>query len=140
MQARHLFVDALAMQMVLKPETLDVIRRHGIRAGMKGYPKSRTAAEDMVDAAQANGFEAICIHITYVDRRMLGYSQARGVWHLTWELNEKTPAQWRWLSGQLGKAGKRGTSGTERVLAWGEAGVYYDHHNLQSSIVISYRR
>ncbi len=80
------------------PETLDVIRRHGIRAGMKGYPKSRTAAEDMVDAAQANGFEAICIHITYVDRRMLGYSQARGVWHLTWELNEKTPAQWRWLT------------------------------------------
>ena len=80
------------------PETLDLIRRHGIRAGMKGYPRSRTAAEDMVDAAKANGFEAICIHITYVDRRMLGYSQARGVWHLTWELNEKTPAQWRWLT------------------------------------------
>jgi glycerophosphoryl diester phosphodiesterase len=80
------------------PEVLDLVRRSGIRAGMKGYPKSRAAAEDMVDAAKANGFEAICIHITYVDRRMLGYSQARGVWHLTWELNEKTPEQWRRLT------------------------------------------
>jgi hypothetical protein len=80
------------------PAALDLVRQNGIRAGMKGYPKSRAAAEDLVDVAKANGFEAICIHITYVDRQMLAYSQARGVWHLTWELNEKTPEQWRRLT------------------------------------------
>ncbi len=86
------------------PEAADLIRRHGIRAGMKGYPTSRPAAEGLVDAAKANGFEAICIRITYVDRRMLDYSLDRGVWHLTWELNEKTPAQWRRLA-DLGLTG-----------------------------------
>jgi glycerophosphoryl diester phosphodiesterase len=80
------------------PEALDLIRRNGVRAGMKGYPQSLAAARAMVDAAQANGFEAICIHITYVDRRMLTYSRARGVWHLTWELDERTPEQWRRLT------------------------------------------
>jgi glycerophosphoryl diester phosphodiesterase len=82
------------------PEALDLVRRNGIRAGMKGYPSSRAAAEAMVDAAKANGFEAICIHITYVDRQMLAFSRARGVWHLAWELNERTPRQWRRLTDQ----------------------------------------
>ncbi len=82
------------------PAALDLIRRTGIRAGMKGYPKSPAAAKAMVDAARANEFEAICIHITYVDRQMLAYSRARGVWHLAWELNERTPRQWRLLTDQ----------------------------------------
>ena len=80
------------------PEALDLVHRNGIRAGIKGYPRSRAAAEEMVATAKANGFEAICIHIIYVDRQMLAYSQARGIWHLTWELNERTPEQWRRLT------------------------------------------
>ena len=72
----------------------------GVRAGMKGYPKSQTATQSIVDAAAANGFETVCIRITNLDKAMLDYSHAQGVWHLSWELGELTPAQWRQLIDQ----------------------------------------
>jgi hypothetical protein len=80
------------------PAVVDLLHENGIRAGMKGYPDSRAAAEAMVRIARRHRFELVCIRIAYVDRQMLEYSRARGVRHLSWELGERTPAQWRRLT------------------------------------------
>ena len=88
------------------PAVVAVLRDNGIRAGMKGYPDSRRSAKAMVRAARRHGFELVCIRITYVDKRMLAYSRARDVRHLSWELGERTPRQWARLAdrGPLGTA------------------------------------
>ena len=65
---------------------------------MKGYPDSRAAAKGMVSEAEAHGFEAVCIRITNIDEQMLDFSRARGVWHLSRSLRDRTPEQWRRLS------------------------------------------
>ena len=60
--------------------------------GNEGLPQDTArATQSIVDAAAANGFEMVCIRITNLDKAMLDYSHARGVWHLGWELGERTP-------------------------------------------------
>lgn len=56
--------------------------------------------------------------------------------------NEKVRgvAQSRWLASQLGNAGTRSPDHDERRFRWGAVGNYYDPHNMQWSIVISYGR
>jgi len=80
------------------PAVVDVLRDNGIRAGLKGYPDSRRSAKAMVRAARRHGFELVCIRISFVDKRMLAYSRARGVRQLSWELGERTPRQWARLA------------------------------------------
>ena len=82
------------------PAVVELVHRHGIRAGIKGYPRSPAAARAMVDLAHASRFDVVCIRIAHIDRAMLAYSAARGVWHLGWELGERTPEQWRELRTQ----------------------------------------
>ena len=82
------------------PAVVELVHRHGIRAGVKGYPRSPAAARAMVDLAHASRFDVVCIRIAHIDRAMLSYSAERGVWHLGWELGEKTPEQWRELRTQ----------------------------------------
>jgi glycerophosphoryl diester phosphodiesterase len=85
---------AILMLYKTTPEAVALVHQAGVRAAMKGYPSTRAEAEALVDAAQAHQFEMVCIRITNVDQQMLDYSAARGVWHLTWELGDKTPAEW----------------------------------------------
>ncbi len=80
------------------PAVVDVLRDNGIRAGLKGYPDSRRSAKAMVRAARRHDFELVCIRISFVDKRMLAYSRARGVGQLSWELGERTPRQWARLA------------------------------------------
>jgi len=49
-------------------------------------------------------------------------------------------AQSRWLASQLTSAGTRAPHDDERRFSWGVVGNYYDPHNMQWSIVISYGR
>jgi glycerophosphoryl diester phosphodiesterase len=95
---------AVLMLYQVTAEVVDLLARNGIRAGMKGYPVDRPAAEALVDAAQAHGMEMACVRISHVDRAMIDYSRARGIWHLTWELRDKTPQEWS----TLGRAGLGG--------------------------------
>ncbi len=78
----------------------ELIADNGVRAGMKGYPKTPESTQAIVDAAATNNFEMVCIRITNLDKAMLDYSHAHGAWHLGWELGERTPAQWRELTDQ----------------------------------------
>lgn len=89
---------AILMLYKVTPEVALYVRQNGIRAAMKGYPDSRAAAEAMVDTAALYGFEMVCIRITWVDQQMLNYSNALGVWHLTWELGDKEPQEWKRLA------------------------------------------
>lgn len=91
---------AVLMLYKVTPAARELIASSGVRAGMKGYPKTAAATQSIVDAAAANGFEMVCIRITRLDKAMLDYSHAQGVWHLAWELGEMTPSQWRQLIDQ----------------------------------------
>lgn len=95
---------AVLMLYKVTPEAADLIRQNGVRAGRKGYPSTRAAAESLVQNAADNGFEMACIRITNIDKAMLDFSNSLGIWHLAWELGETTPTQW----GQLTDAGLTG--------------------------------
>ena len=91
---------AVLMVYKLTAAASELIASNGVRAGTKGYPKTPEDTRAIVNAAAANNSEMVCIRITNLDKAMLDYSQAQGVWHLGWELGERTPAQWRELTDQ----------------------------------------
>jgi len=96
--------DAVMMVYQAPEPVLRIIRRHSLRAGLKGYPTSRQEAELVVHQASALGLEMACLKAQQLTAELVRDSIDLGVWHLPWSVNPDELPHWR----QLAEAGAGG--------------------------------
>ncbi len=96
--------DVLAMVYQAPDPVQRIIRRHALRAGLKGYPDSEQGAELLVHQASALGFEMACVKAEHLSAELVRDSLDLGVWHLPWSVNRAELPHWR----QLADAGAGG--------------------------------
>lgn len=90
--------DTVLMIYDTPEEVVKPILEHGLRGGIKGYPKSVTDTEAMVTRAAELGFEMICVNTDFVTPDLLAASAKRGIWHLPWSTDPSNAGHWRALA------------------------------------------
>lgn len=85
--------SAVLMLYATTPASLTIIERDGLRAGLKGYPKSVRAARLLARRAFALGFELVCVNSRQVTPELIREAGALGVWYLLWSTELDVP---RW--------------------------------------------
>jgi glycerophosphoryl diester phosphodiesterase len=101
---KHRQQTAVLMLYQAPPDSLLAIRKHQLRAGLKGYPKAASETLEMVERASALGFEMLSVNAEHVTLELLADSTRRGVWHLPWSTDASAYDHWR----ALAKAGAGG--------------------------------
>lgn len=90
--------DVVLMLYDTPPDSVKPVRQHGLRAGIKGYPKSVEETERMVTRAAELGFEMVSVNTDYVTPELLSVSAKQGVWHLPWSTDPASAGHWRSLA------------------------------------------
>lgn len=101
---------AVLMMYRAPPAAVDLVRQHGIRAGMKGYPETIEGTRRLVLEAKANGFEMVCVNISVIDKDLVVFAKGLGVWLLAWEGHDDSTTDWH----ELAEAGLGGLI-TDRI-------------------------
>jgi glycerophosphoryl diester phosphodiesterase len=96
--------DAVMMVYQAPSPVLRIIRRHSLRAGLKGYPLTEQDAELLVHQASALGLEMACLKAEHLTAALVRDSIDLGVWHLPWSVNRAELPHWR----ELAEAGAGG--------------------------------
>lgn len=87
------------------PEIDSLVKAAGLRAGTKGYPRTKEAAIAMIDLAARHGYEVTCFEVSWVDADIIAYAAERGVWLLPWDIREE------WLIDHLRSITRAGIGG-----------------------------
>ena len=96
---------AVLMIYNLPPEALALVKKHNIRAGLKGYPSNTEEALKMIDSASEMGLEMVCISEHLIDENLLAYAKKSDIWLLPWTASKPKPERWQkmvdWGAGGL---------------------------------------
>lgn len=90
--------DVVLMLYDTPPDSVKPVLDQGLRAGIKGYPKSVEETERMVARAAELGFEMVSVNTDYVTPALLAASTKKGVWHLPWSTDPASAGHWRALA------------------------------------------
>lgn len=100
-------------------EVVELVRAGGVRAALKGYPKTVEGARQLVLEADKHGFEMVCVNVAVISEGLVKYANGLGVWLLAWETGEKPPSYWQKLAraGLGGLITPRTALATEKIRA-----------------------
>ncbi len=90
--------DVVLMLYETPPDTVEALLAQGLRAGIKGYPKSIEDTERMVARAAELGLEMVSVNTEYVTPALLAQSTRKGIWHLPWSTDPARAGHWRALA------------------------------------------
>lgn len=90
--------DVVLMLYDTPPSSVRPVVEHGLRGGIKGYPKSVEESARMVARAAELGFETVSVNTDYVTPELLSTSTRLGVWHLPWSTKPASADHWRALA------------------------------------------
>jgi glycerophosphoryl diester phosphodiesterase len=90
--------DVVVMVYSTPDQVLQTLRQHGLRAGMKGYPRNPDDTAELVRQAARVGFELVCVKSVYVTPELVGRAAELGVWLLPWSIDAGKLAHWQALA------------------------------------------
>jgi len=102
---------AVVMVYNASAEIVQLIEHHDLRSGMKGYPPTQAALENLIDTAARHRMELVCVPLVKqafnsVTPHIIDYAARQGVWVLGWTSKKAPPIQER--AKQLARSGMGG--------------------------------